>query len=101
MSFVSDVPLGLLARYLAYASLLIIFTLLFLQKRTVFHAKLPQNVKGDPPIVGTLQFFSARWDFFRGAIAASRTGQFTFHVGKHTVVGTSGAASRETYFESP
>jgi len=57
--------------------------------------------KGDWPIVGTPDFYyGKRADFFRDALKESKTGNFSFYVGKKQIIGTSGAQGRKLFFES-
>lgn len=60
----------------------------------------PPLLKEDWPIVGTFRFFTARWDFFKEAIANSDTGHFSFHVGNKHAIGLSGDDGRKAFFES-
>ncbi|KAF4635641.1 hypothetical protein G7Y89_g2441 [Cudoniella acicularis] len=68
--------------------------------RYKFPSKSPKLVKEGYPILGTLRFFTARWDFFQHARAHSTTGNFSFFLGKHPVVGLSGEKGRQIFFES-
>lgn len=99
-----DILQSLISNY--FLRFLIIFAvpplLLFLY--FVPHAPLP--VKAPPlttenyPILGAIGFFTARWDFFRQASAHSRSGNFSFYLGKYPVVGLSGDVARQVFFES-
>ncbi|CAD0099993.1 unnamed protein product [Aureobasidium mustum] len=59
----------------------------------------PPLVKGDWPLIGPTDFWTRRWDFFKEATKASVNGNFTFHVGKHVVVGVSGDDARRAFME--
>ena len=72
----------------------------YLNHRAPFPAKSPPAIKGNYPVVGGLGFFGKRWEFFRTAMANSASGNFSFHVGKMHVVGVSGLAGRQAFFES-
>ncbi|KAI0799377.1 cytochrome P450 6A1 [Xylaria sp. FL0064] len=67
---------------------------------------LPANApkwykKGDWPIVGSLEFYyGRRADFVRDAMQASKTGNFSFYIGKKQLIGISGAEGRKLFFES-
>ncbi|CAD0090013.1 unnamed protein product [Aureobasidium vineae] len=60
----------------------------------------PPLVKGEWPLIGPTDFWTRRWDFFKEATKASVNGNFTFHVGKHVVVGVSGDDGRRAFMES-
>ena len=51
------------------------------------------------PILGSLQFFTERWDFFHRAILRSRTGNFSFYAGQWPVVALAGDQGRRVFFE--
>lgn len=75
------------------------FAIVRLLSRPPFPATSPPLMKGYP-IVGSLGFFSGRTDFFKSASSLSKTGNFSFYVGKLPVVGVSGEESRKAYFEA-
>lgn len=52
------------------------------------------------PILGAVRFFTARFDFFRDAIRSSASGNFSFWLGQHFVVGLSGDESRHVFFQN-
>ena len=52
------------------------------------------------PVVGALKLWSARRSFFRESAARSRSGHFSFHIGKSPVVGLMGEEGRKFFFES-
>jgi len=60
----------------------------------------PPLVKGDWPLIGPTTYWTKRWDFFKEATKASLNGSFSFHVGKHVVVGVSGDDGRRVFMES-
>lgn len=51
------------------------------------------------PIIGSMQFFTKRWDFFQRQIQHSPTGNFSFYAGDKPVIGMSGDESRRIFFE--
>ncbi|KAK3073790.1 hypothetical protein LTR53_004314 [Teratosphaeriaceae sp. CCFEE 6253] len=51
------------------------------------------------PIIGALQFFTHRWDFFERAKRHSGTGNFSFYAGGYQVIGVSGDEGRKVYSE--
>ena len=92
-----DVQQALIA---ASSILLGIITIYLYYQRPPLGGNSPKRVKGEWPLVGSYRFFSERWDFCREAIAQSTTGNFSFHVGKHAVVGLAGDEGRKLYLES-
>lgn len=60
----------------------------------------PKQISDQYPIFGALRYFSARWDFYQDAIAESKTGNFSFYLGKYGVIGFSGRQARKEFFES-
>ncbi|KAI0203162.1 cytochrome P450 6A1 [Astrocystis sublimbata] len=78
-------------------------TLLF---RLFWRPALPKNApmwykKGDWPIMGAIEwYYGRRADFTREALAASKTGNFSFYVGKKQLIGISGVEGRKLFFES-
>jgi sterol 14-demethylase len=65
-----------------------------------FPAKAPPLTKvSGVPILGALQFFSQRWDFWRHS-RDEAGGSFTFFAGKYPVVALNGAEGRKLFFES-
>ncbi|TVY73614.1 Sterol 14-demethylase [Lachnellula suecica] len=87
--------------------LLLAFTLLLtltyrtLQPSFKFPAASPKLTSiSSFPILGATKFFTARWQFFRHARDQSPTGNFSFFLGKHPVVGLTGVEGRKTFFES-
>ncbi|KUJ10352.1 cytochrome P450 [Mollisia scopiformis] len=65
-----------------------------------FSSKSPKRLREGYPIFGALRFFTARWDFFQQARAQTPTGNFTFFVGKHPVIGLTGEKPRQAFFQS-
>jgi len=60
----------------------------------------PKRVTWGYPFFGTYEFFTARWDLFRHSSLLTSSGNFTFFIGPHQIVGLSGDKGRETFFES-
>lgn len=60
----------------------------------------PKYISGSLPVLGAVRFWTARWDFFRDAMSQTKTGNFSYKVGPHSVVGVSGDAGREVFFGS-
>lgn len=70
-----------------------------LSSRVVFPRQAPKQVNGNHPIVGALGFFTERWNFCQQG-AESPSGNYSFHLGKHPVIGVSGEEGRKTFYES-
>jgi hypothetical protein len=72
---------------------------LYLFKRPSLPNDAPQLVSESWPLIGSMQFFTQRWDFFQRQMAHSPTGNFSFYAGDKIVVGLSGEESRRVFFE--
>ncbi|KAF7560199.1 hypothetical protein G7046_g3949 [Stylonectria norvegica] len=68
--------------------------------RQTLHPKAPPLAHGVYPVLGAVQFFSRRWDFFRNAARASPTANFSFFVGRKPVIGLTSEASRQVFFDN-
>ncbi|KAH0269333.1 cytochrome P450, partial [Aureobasidium melanogenum] len=60
----------------------------------------PPLIKSDWPLIGPINFWTRRWDFFREAAKTSANGNFSFHVGDRVVVGVSGDEARRAFMDS-
>ena len=69
-------------------------------RRPPLDPKAPSVVQEDHSIFGAWRFWTNRWEFFGSWIRRSASGNFSFWVGKHPIVGLSGESSRKTFFES-
>lgn len=78
----------------------LVFAIAFLSKRGPWPKNAPKQTYTSWPIVGTMRFFSGRWDFLRDAAGHSSSGQHSFAVGGYDIVGLSGEAGRRVFFES-
>lgn len=78
----------------------LIFVLAFATRRVPFPKSAPSLLGGNLPIVGALRFFASRATFLKDGTSTSKTGNFSFYVGKHRVVGVSGLEGRKTFYES-
>jgi hypothetical protein len=65
-----------------------------------FSSKSPKRLNEGWPIFGVLRFFTARWDLFQHGKAQTPSGNFSFFVGKHPVIGLTGDKARQTFFQS-
>jgi sterol 14-demethylase len=63
-------------------------------------AKAPPRVKEGYPLLGAFRFFTARWEFFQHSRDQAPSGNFSFFLGKHPVVGLTGDKARKLFFES-
>jgi sterol 14-demethylase len=81
------------------SSAILISAFLYLFKRPSLPSNAPPLVAEAWPIIGSMQFFSQRWDFFKRQMAHSPTGNFSFYAGDKIVVGMSGDESRRIFFE--
>jgi sterol 14-demethylase len=88
-----------------------IWALLLTTAATVFYKvfwrpAFPKNApkwykKGDWPILGSVEYYyGRRLDFVREALRNSKTGNFSFYIGKKQMIGVSGPAGRKVFFES-
>ncbi|TKA69262.1 hypothetical protein B0A55_08113, partial [Friedmanniomyces simplex] len=64
-----------------------------------FPPNAPVLTRETYPLIGSLQFFTRRWEFFQTAIARSRTGNFSFYAGQYPVVGVAGEEGRRVFVE--
>lgn len=74
--------------------------LLYLFSRPPFPKNAPARTKEAWPVLGSMQFFTQRWDFFQRSLAHSNSGNFTFYAGQWPVVGLTGHEGRRLFFES-
>jgi len=68
-------------------------------KRPSLPSNAPPLATESWPLIGSMQFFTARWDFFLRQMTHSPTGNFSFFAGDKIVVGLSGDESRRIFFE--
>lgn len=71
----------------------------YLFKRPSLPNNAPPLATESWPIIGSMQFFTERWDFFQRQMAHSPTGNFSFYAGDKIVVALSGEESRRIFFE--
>ena len=85
----------------AFLSIAILATaFLYAFRRPSLPKNAPPLVSEAWPIIGSMQFFTQRWDFFQRQMAHSPTGNFSFYAGDKPVIGMSGDESRRLFFES-
>jgi len=87
-------PVQLLAIAAVFAG---IFYLVFIQ-RPGFTPNAPKVISSDWPIVGPLKFWTARRDFWIQNLKETATGNFSYHLGKHQVVGVFSKEGRDAFF---
>ncbi|KAF1952292.1 putative cytochrome P450 [Byssothecium circinans] len=61
--------------------------------------RAPAFTSDTVPFIGSWNFFFKKMDFWRSSMARSKTGNFSFWLGKNHVVGVSGEAARKLYLE--
>lgn len=71
----------------------------FLFARPSLPKNAPPLVTEAWPLIGSMQFFTQRWDFFQRQMAHSPNGNFSFWAGDKPVIGLSGDESRRIFFE--
>ncbi|KAF2769691.1 cytochrome P450 [Teratosphaeria nubilosa] len=80
------------------AAIAIIYSYLF--KRPSLPKNAPKLISEDWPIIGSLAFFTERWDFFQRQATHSSTGNFSFYAGRYPIIAVSGPEARKTFFDS-
>ena len=78
----------------------LILCIRYLASRPSFPSRAPKLASQNYPIVGALGFFTERYTFCERASAQSPTGNYSFHLGKHRVIGVSGKDGRKAVFEN-
>lgn len=77
----------------------LLLSFFYLSSRFVFPPQAPKRVHGNHLIVGAVSFFTERWNFCQQG-ARSPSGNYSFHLGKHPVIGVSGEEGRKVFYES-
>jgi hypothetical protein len=80
--------------------LLCLAGLAFIIRCPALSPKVPALIEDGYPIVGAVHFWIARWEFFPRAQAQSSSGNFSYFIGKHPVLGVSSDEARRVIFES-
>ncbi len=73
---------------------------IYLFSRPAFPRNAPALTPEAFPIIGSLQFFTKRWDFFQKATAHSSTGNFSFYAGQYPIIGVAGPEARKVFLEN-
>ncbi|USP78667.1 CypX Cytochrome P450 [Curvularia clavata] len=81
------------------AALFVIFVIVHTFAIRRLPSNAPPEVPDNYPITGAWAFWTRRWDWYRQRKSESKTGNFSFHAGPHTVVALSGDQARQLYFE--
>jgi hypothetical protein len=84
----------------AMAILVVGVYILLAPQQELLGPKSPPRVREGYPLVGALRFFTARWEFYQHARDQTSSGNFSFFLGKHPVVGLTGDKARKLFFES-
>lgn len=66
-----------------------------------FPPNAPIIVDESTPVLGATRFFTHRWDFFRDNSKRSKSGNFSYTLGRNRMVGLSGEDARRLMFYSP
>ncbi|TDZ33391.1 Sterol 14-demethylase [Colletotrichum sidae] len=72
----------------------------FLAYRPSFPRNAPKLLKGGYPVLGAPRFFTDRGNFLTEGRVKSGSGNWSFYFGKMRIVGLSGEAGRQLFFES-
>jgi sterol 14-demethylase len=87
-------------RLLVIVAIPLVACIRYLSSRLSFPHQAPKLASQNYPIVGALGFVTERWTFCQRASVQSPTGNYSFHLGKHRVVGVSGEEGRKVFFEN-
>ncbi|KAM5453557.1 hypothetical protein MaudCBS49596_002760 [Microsporum audouinii] len=90
-------PLTLGLGVLAAASLTF---LVYLCHTPSIDPRAPENTTDKELFLGSFGFYSRKWTFFRGGRDRSKTGNFSFWLGKYHCVGVSGEAARKDILDN-
>jgi len=69
-------------------------------RRPSFDQKSPPTSTSDWPVLGDLGFWGARREWWLQQLKQAKSNNFSFHVGKHRLVGTNSDEGRKLFFES-
>lgn len=72
---------------------------LYAFSRPALPKNVPPFVTERWPIIGSMQFFTQRYDFFQRQMAHSSTGNFFFYAGDKPVIGISGDEAKRVFYE--
>jgi hypothetical protein len=66
--------------------------------RPAFSTKAPGAIHEGLPVIGASRFWTARWELFKEWRAKQQN--FSFYVGSNQVIGVTGHAARQDFFNS-
>ncbi|KAJ3493732.1 hypothetical protein NLG97_g4548 [Lecanicillium saksenae] len=73
--------------------------LLYMSATPKVDKKAPAFTSNATPLIGSWNFFTQKMGFWKAAVDESKTGNFSFWLGKNHVVGVSGEAARKMYLD--
>ena len=88
------------ATIIAGVVLVLITAVLYLFDKPPFPKNAPPKARDSYPLIGSLQFFTQRWDFYRRSMANSPSGNFSFYAGQWPVIAIGSDEGRKVFFES-
>ncbi|PQE04899.1 cytochrome P450 6A1 protein [Rutstroemia sp. NJR-2017a BBW] len=102
LSLVDDSLHASFFRVFTYTILVCTILFIFVFRRPSHPPKAPKLLSyyENLPILGAVRFFTARLEFFRDGIRSSASGNFSFWLGQHFVIGLSGDESRHVFFQN-
>ncbi|PQE32897.1 cytochrome P450 6A1 protein [Rutstroemia sp. NJR-2017a WRK4] len=102
LSLVDDSLHASFLRVFTYTILVFTILFIFVFRRPSHPPKAPKLLSyyENLPILGAVRFFTARLEFFRDGIRSSASGNFSFWLGQHFVIGLSGDESRHVFFQN-
>lgn len=74
--------------------------ILYVFSKPALPANAPKLTDDAWPLIGSRNFFTKRYDFYRDSMAKSSTGAFSFWAGKWPVIAIAGNASRKMFFDT-
>ena len=86
--------------YVLISSVVFVISYRSLLGRKSFDEKAPPTTKANWPIVGDLGFWTRRYDFWVAALAQTKSQDFSFHIGRHRLIGTTSEEGKKLYFDS-
>lgn len=81
-------------------STVVLSVIYLLWQRQSMPSAAPKSASGQFPLLGAVNFFTKRWDFHHGAQKDSETGNFSYWLGQHAIIGLSGSIGRHAFFEN-
>lgn len=85
------------------ASLVVVLTsiiVLYTFSKPAFPSNAPKPTTDTIPLLGSLNFFTKRWEFYKSCTTLSAKGNFSFYAGQWPVIGISGHDNRKLFFDS-